>query len=317
MGNGNASATDAKAAWLARLGVRLVGANDKHLTLGLTPDEVTRCNAYLDAHFDVVVAPGALGLRLEEWLPTLDRRAVPLPAVVTALWPQTLAGSAAARGLDPQAQLTSDTRSQLTDLVQRRFDVLARDRARAAMEAAGRRGAANVVGQGGGRSDTGRSPRPDSTRGAGPDQDGSVAVGRDGIETQATLTFKSDGPADLGEVTFTVHIGPGGRLTQLEADLAVLRTRLSAVLPGVRDRIARFGVRDISATLSVNAEGDFRSDAMRTVFDGVQAQLKGEVEVEFGPRNASSSVGSIKLSGSFGTGGGAMGVAIEFRIPGT
>ena len=85
----------------------------------LSPQDTAKCNAYLDAHFDALLNPGATGTKAGDYSPALDGNAVQLSDVVNALLPLTLFGSSS----DPSlGSSRTETASELFDLVSARYD---------------------------------------------------------------------------------------------------------------------------------------------------------------------------------------------------
>ncbi len=138
---------------------------------------------------------------------------------------------------------------------------------------------------------------------------GVIAVGPDGAEVQAKLTFHSDLAANLGETEFTIHIGPNGKLSQFEVDVTAVKAKLNKM--GVLSRML-----ELEATLSLNSTVDLDQKATKVIFGKVQAQVKGEIEAHFKDIKALESV-SFKLTATAGSGGFSVTGSIEIRIPGT
>jgi hypothetical protein len=157
------------------------------------------------------------------------------------------------------------------------------------------------------------------------DDDGPIEVGVDGpplkgsAGMQAQLKFHSSLAGDLGETTVAVHIGPGGKLKQVEIDVTALKKNITAI----KDTIEKMGVLgpmlELEATLSLNATADNKAvnldaDAGKVVFGAVQVQVKGEIQAQFKGIKILKKV-AFKLSISGGSGGFSASATIEFPIP--
>jgi hypothetical protein len=141
------------------------------------------------------------------------------------------------------------------------------------------------------------------------DTDAVVAVGPDGAEVQAKLTFHSSLAGDLGETEFTVHIGPNGKLSQFELDLTAIKhkiEKMGALAP----------LLELEATLSLNATVDLDQQATKVIFGAVQIQAKGEIEAHLKSIEVLKKV-AFKLTATAGSGGVSVTGSIEFAIPGT
>jgi hypothetical protein len=180
-------------------------------------------------------------------------------------------------------------------------------RARAPASASG--GGARPGGSGG----TGRGGHGDDDD--DDDPDGVISASPDGIEVQAKLTIKSKLAGNLGETEFTVHVGPNGRLSQLELDLTVVKQKLARIgLPAA--------MLELEGTLSLNATADnaapLDGPTTRVIFDAVQFQAKAELAAHFTSnrlpllRNV-----TFKLTATAGSGGTSITGSIEIPIPGS
>jgi len=139
------------------------------------------------------------------------------------------------------------------------------------------------------------------------DTSGVIAVGPNGAEVQAKLTFHSSVAGNLGETEFTIHIGPDGKLSQFEVDVTALKNklkRMGALAP----------MLELEGTLSLNATADLGRAGTKIVFDKVQGQVKGELEIHLKAIPALSKV-AFKLTATAGTGGFTFTGTIEFPIP--
>jgi hypothetical protein len=141
------------------------------------------------------------------------------------------------------------------------------------------------------------------------DTDAVIAVGPDGAEVQAKLTFHSSVAGNLGETEFTVHIGPNGKLSQFEVDVTAIKEKLEKMG-------ALSSMLELEATLSLNATVALDQHATRVVFGQVQAQVKGEIEMHFKEIEALKKV-AFKLTATAGSGGFSVTGSIEIAIPGT
>jgi hypothetical protein len=144
------------------------------------------------------------------------------------------------------------------------------------------------------------------------DPDGVIAVGLDGAEVQAKLTWKSPLAGSLGETEFTVHVGPGGKLKQFELDVTAIKQKIEkmgALAP----------MLDLEATLSLNATVDNKvvsldPNTTRVVLGALQVQAKAEIQAQFKTINFLKKV-AFKVSVTGGTGGFSAGFSIEIPIP--
>lgn len=141
------------------------------------------------------------------------------------------------------------------------------------------------------------------------DTDAVLAVGPDGAEVQAKLTFHSSLAGNLGETEFTVHVGPNGKLSQFEVDVTAIKEKL--------DKMEALGsMLELEATLSLNSTVALDQRATRVIFGQVQAQVKGEIEMHFKAIEALQKV-AFKLTATAGSGGFSVTGSIEIPIPGT
>jgi hypothetical protein len=146
------------------------------------------------------------------------------------------------------------------------------------------------------------------------DGGGLASVGPDGVEMQAKISWKSPLVGSLGETEFTVHVGPGGKLKQLELDVTA-----------VKQKIEKLGVLapmlELEASLSLNATVDNKAvsvdpGATRVILGALQVQAKAEIVAKFKTIRFLKNV-SFKLNVTAGTGGVTPGFAIEIPIPGS
>jgi peptidoglycan hydrolase-like protein with peptidoglycan-binding domain len=139
------------------------------------------------------------------------------------------------------------------------------------------------------------------------DGDGTITV-ESFVAVQAKLEFKSKG-SSLGKTEFTVKLAPDGSLGGVEVDLTVLQQKFKKMGPLAP-------ILDLEGTLSLNAEVELDEHDRRTIFDGVQAAVKGEVQLRFKQIPLLKKV-IFKLSVTAGTEGAGFGGVIEIPIPGT
>lgn len=158
-------------------------------------------------------------------------------------------------------------------------------------------------------SPSGSAPAPAADGEPAVDADAAIAVGPDGVEVQATLTFHSSLTGNLGETAFTVHIGPDGRLSQFELDVTAIKAKIEQMG-------ALSSMLELEATLSLNATTDISQQATQTIFNAVQVQAKGEIEAHFRTIEALRKV-AFKLTATAGSGGFSVTGSIEIAIPGT
>src|SRR5262249_6197331 len=122
-----------------------------------------------------------------------------------------------------------------------------------------------------------------------------IQVGPKGAEVQAKLAFKSPTGGNLGATEFTIHIGADGKLDQFEIDITAVKNKLKRMGPLAP-------ILDLEATLSLNATVDLGRDGTKIIFDKVQAQLKGEIEIHFKEIPLLRKV-AFKLTATAGSGG--------------
>jgi hypothetical protein len=131
---------------------------------------------------------------------------------------------------------------------------------------------------------------------------------------RAKITFHSKAKGKLGETEFTVHVGPDGKLKQLELDLTALKI-------GLETLNIESSVLDLEATLSLNATVDNKAlkldpQTTRVIFDTVQVQAKAEIEAHFKSKKVPGlKKVAFKLSASYGSGGAGITGSIEIPIP--
>ena len=133
-----------------------------------------------------------------------------------------------------------------------------------------------------------------------------IAASKEGVEVQVKLTAHSPYGTKLGETEFTLHIGPGGKISQFELDVTAFQKTLSK-----KDAVA-----EITVTVSGNATVDLDRGGSRVAPDGLNAQLKTELAAQLKGVKGLSGV-TVKLTATYGTAGGAVTAGIEFPIPGT
>jgi hypothetical protein len=165
--------------------------------------------------------------------------------------------------------------------------------------------------------DVKKDTKPIATKSAKDDDDdggGVIGIGLDGAEVQAKITWKSPLATGLGETEFTVHVGPGGKLKQLELDVTA-----------IKQKIEKLGVLapmlELEASLSLNATVDNKAvsidpKATRVILGALQVQAKAEIAAQFKTIRILKNV-SFKLNVTAGTGGVTPGFAIEIPIPGS
>ena len=132
------------------------------------------------------------------------------------------------------------------------------------------------------------------------------AVGKGGLEMQVKLTAHSPLGGNVGETEFTVHIGPDGKISQFELDVTAFQKSL----------LNKGAVAEITATVSGNATIDMAADGSKIAPDGINAQVKAELAARLTRVKILQGV-TVKLTGTYGTGGPAATVGLEFKIPGT
>jgi hypothetical protein len=96
-----------------------------------------------------------------------------------------------------------------------------------------------------------------------------------------------------------VKLGPDGKLSGVEVDLTLIQQKLKkmgALAP----------ILDLEGSLSLNAEAGFDQQDAKLVFDGVQAAVKGEVQLRFKTIPILKAV-RFKLSATVGPGGAGIG----------
>jgi hypothetical protein len=133
-----------------------------------------------------------------------------------------------------------------------------------------------------------------------------IAASKEGVEVQVKLTAHSPYGGNIGETEFTVHIGPEGKISQLELDITAFQQTLSK----------KGAVAEITVTVSGNATVDLDRSGSRVAPDGLNAQLKTELAAKLKGVKGLSGV-TVKLTATYGTSGGAVTAGIEFPIPGT
>ena len=152
-----------------------------------------------------------------------------------------------------------------------------------------------------------------------PEQKGVLEADSDGIATSAKITFKSkDDGHSLGDLEFTVHLGPDGTLKQFEVDQTLIKGKLSDGMSRMRSKLLGMGALmplEIEATLSGNATNDVTGDSQHTMFNTINVQLKGEIDASFGNAKTGAVFAHLKFGASFGTGGFAPSIGFEFPLP--
>jgi hypothetical protein len=133
-----------------------------------------------------------------------------------------------------------------------------------------------------------------------------IAASKEGVEVQVKLTAHSPYGGNVGETEFTVHIGPDGKISQLELDITAFQQTLSK----------KGAVAEITVTVSGNATVDLDRSGSHVAADGLNAQLKTELAAKLKGIKGLSGV-TVKLTATYGTSGGAVTAGIEFPIPGT
>jgi hypothetical protein len=136
--------------------------------------------------------------------------------------------------------------------------------------------------------------------------EGVIAASKDGVEVQVKITAHSPLGSKLGETEGTVHIGPGGKITQLELDVTAFQASLTG----------KGSVADVTITVSGNATVDLDRSGTRIAADGLNAQVKTELAAKLTRVKVLSGV-TVKLTGTYGTAGGAVTGGLEFEIPGS
>ena len=133
-----------------------------------------------------------------------------------------------------------------------------------------------------------------------------IAASREGVEVQVRITAHSPLGGNLGETEGTVHIGPDGKISQLELDI----TAFQATLTG------KGAVAEITVTVSGNATIDLDRGGTRIAPGGLNAQVSTELAAKLTRVKVLSGV-TVKLTGTYGTAGGAVTAGLEFTIPGS
>src|SRR5207302_11290466 len=124
---------------------------------------------------------------------------------------------------------------------------------------------------------------------------------KDGVEVQVKITAHSPLGANIGETEGTVHIGPDGKISQFELDITAFQAKLTG----------KGSVADITATISGNATIDMAKGGTHIAPDGLNAQVKAELAGRL-TRVKVLSGATVKLTGTYGTTGGAVTVGLEF-----
>lgn len=133
-----------------------------------------------------------------------------------------------------------------------------------------------------------------------------LAGGKDSVEMQVKLTAHSPLGHNIGETEGTVHVGPDGKISQFELDVTAFQATL----------MDKGTVAEITATVSGNATIDMASGGSKIAPDGVNAQVKAELAARLTRVKVLSGV-TVKLTATYGTGGGAGTFGLEFKIPGS
>jgi hypothetical protein len=138
------------------------------------------------------------------------------------------------------------------------------------------------------------------------DADAVGAVGKGGVEMQVKLTAHSPLGGNVGETEFTVHIGPDGKINQFELDVTALQKSL----------LNKGAVAEVTATISGNATVDMAAGGSQVAPAGINAQVKAELAARLTRVKILQGV-TVKLTGTYGTGGAGATLGLEFKIPGT
>jgi hypothetical protein len=133
-----------------------------------------------------------------------------------------------------------------------------------------------------------------------------IAGSRDGVEMQVKITAHSSNGAKLGETEGTAHIGPRGKLSQLELDITAFQIALTG-----KDSVA-----EVTVTVSGNATIDMDKDGSHIDKNGLNAQIKAELAISLKRVKALQGV-TAKVNGTYGTGGTGGTIGLEFKIPGS
>lgn len=108
---------------------------------------------------------------------------------------------------------------------------------------------------------------------AEPDDPNAKIVIDKGINTKATIEFRSQAFGSFGTTEIEVKIGPNGKMKSTEVDMTVVKAKLK--------KVSALGpVLDLEGKLSVGA-GVERKEDKGEIVDKVQAAVKAEVEVKF------------------------------------
>lgn len=131
-------------------------------------------------------------------------------------------------------------------------------------------------------------------------------VSKDGMEVQVKLTAHSPLGNNVGETEFTVHVGPDGKVAQFELDVTAFQQSL----------LNKGAVAEVTATVSGNATMDMAQGGSKIAPNGINAQVKAELAARLTRVKVLQGV-TVKLTGTYGTGGPAVSFGLEFKIPGT
>lgn len=159
--------------------------------------------------------------------------------------------------------------------------------------------------------DAGLAPAPAKEKGDGEGDDGggSASISPAGVDVQAKLEFQSKAFGFLGKAEFSLKLGADGKLSEFEVGLTPIKTKL--------EKLGKLGpILDLEASLSLNASAELDQRDTQVIFNGVQANVKGEVELRFKQIPALRKV-RFKLTATAGSGGVSVTGAIEITIPGT
>ena len=131
-----------------------------------------------------------------------------------------------------------------------------------------------------------------------------LAGGKDGVDMVVKITAHSPLGTKLGETEGSVHIGADGKLTQLELNV----TAFQATLTG------KGSVAEVTVTVSGDATLDMAKDGSHLDKNALNAQVQAELAISLKRIKVLSGV-TVKVGGSYGTGGPGATIGLEFKLP--
>jgi hypothetical protein len=151
------------------------------------------------------------------------------------------------------------------------------------------------------------------------DPPGVVAVGYDpkgnvvNVDVQANLKWHSSLTGGLGETTFTVHVGPGGKLSQFELDVTMIKGKIEDL--GILSEMLDLDVElDFNATADNKAAVNLDPAATRVIMDALKVKAKAEIQAKFKTIPSLKKV-AFKATATAGKGGVDFQFSIEIPIP--